>query len=59
MRLEQARRSAIADDRAGYAVGLQAVQRLGDEGFDEAGIAFERRVELTEIDMNVINPTAA
>ncbi|TAU71774.1 sn-glycerol-3-phosphate ABC transporter ATP-binding protein UgpC [Rhizobium ruizarguesonis] len=27
--------------------------------FDEAGIAFERRVELTEIDMNVINPTAA
>ncbi len=26
--------------------------------FDEAGIAFERRVELTEIDMNVINPTA-
>ena len=27
--------------------------------FDEAGIAFERRVELTEIDLNVINPTAA
>jgi len=27
--------------------------------FDETGIAFERRVELTEIDMNVINPTAA
>ncbi|MBX5082844.1 ATP-binding cassette domain-containing protein [Rhizobium lentis] len=27
--------------------------------FDEAGIAFERRVELTEIDMNLINPTAA
>ncbi|NKK77406.1 ABC transporter ATP-binding protein [Rhizobium leguminosarum] len=27
--------------------------------FDEGGIAFERRVELTEIDMNVINPTAA
>ncbi|WP_132614238.1 TOBE domain-containing protein, partial [Rhizobium laguerreae] len=27
--------------------------------FDEAGIAFECRVELTEIDMNVINPTAA
>ena len=27
--------------------------------FDEAGVAFERRVELTEIDMNVINPTAA
>ncbi|AJC81976.1 sugar ABC transporter ATP-binding protein (plasmid) [Rhizobium etli bv. phaseoli str. IE4803] len=27
--------------------------------FDEAGIAFERRVELTEIDMNVISPTAA
>ncbi|ABC93806.1 probable sugar uptake ABC transporter, ATP-binding protein (plasmid) [Rhizobium etli CFN 42] len=27
--------------------------------FDETGTAFERRVELTEIDMNVINPTAA
>ncbi|MBB2792876.1 UNVERIFIED_ORG: multiple sugar transport system ATP-binding protein [Rhizobium pisi] len=27
--------------------------------FDEVGLAFERRVELTEIDMNVINPTAA
>ncbi|CAN7723815.1 ABC transporter ATP-binding protein [Rhizobium leguminosarum] len=27
--------------------------------FDEAGIAFERHVALTEIDMNVINPTAA
>ncbi len=27
--------------------------------FDEAGISFERRVELTEIDMNLLNPTAA
>ncbi|MEX2696967.1 ABC transporter ATP-binding protein [Rhizobium mongolense] len=27
--------------------------------FDEAGIAFERRVELTEIDMTVLDPTAA
>jgi multiple sugar transport system ATP-binding protein len=27
--------------------------------FDEDGVAFERRVELTEIDLNIINPTAA
>ncbi|MBB4171836.1 sn-glycerol-3-phosphate ABC transporter ATP-binding protein UgpC [Rhizobium sp. BK068] len=27
--------------------------------FDEAGISFERHVELTDIDMNLINPTAA
>ncbi|KQV65329.1 sn-glycerol-3-phosphate ABC transporter ATP-binding protein UgpC [Rhizobium sp. Root1220] len=27
--------------------------------FDEAGIAFERHVELTDIDMNLLNPTAA
>ncbi|MFA1621382.1 ABC transporter ATP-binding protein [Rhizobium mongolense] len=27
--------------------------------FDEGGIAFERRVELTEIDMTVLDPTAA
>jgi multiple sugar transport system ATP-binding protein len=26
--------------------------------FDEAGIAFERRVELTDIDMNLLAPTA-
>ena len=27
--------------------------------FDAAGISFERRVELTDIDMNLLNPTAA
>ena len=27
--------------------------------FDEAGISFERQVELTDIDMNLLNPTAA
>ncbi|WP_028745211.1 ABC transporter ATP-binding protein [Rhizobium mesoamericanum] len=27
--------------------------------FDEMGIAFERQVELTDIDMNLLNPTAA
>jgi multiple sugar transport system ATP-binding protein len=27
--------------------------------FDGAGIAFERTVDLTDIDMNLLNPTAA